>query len=659
MSKYQVKNGTVYIVGAGPGSADLIAVRGRDIIEQADLILYADSLVELSVAELAKKPTATIVPSSGLHLDQMVDMMIEAARTGKVVARVHSGDPALYGATHEQMVLLEDANVPFEIVPGITAAFAAAAKLGVELTIPDVVQTIILTRTAGRTTMPAGEELHVLAAPGASLAIYLSVTRIKRVIEDLIGSGGYTEATPCAVLHKVTWPDESMVVGTLGDITGKVRQAGYTKHALILVSPALDPELKKERRTSSHLYDKSYTHRFRKAEDFRRGKEKREQTATAVAVNSEQKTVNGNAIVLGERHLGAMREGTVVIGVTKNGAVLARKLAKGLNGEAVIPEKFGVNGTSVYADSALAEVRRRWAKAQNLVLVMPTGVATRAVAPLLREKTVDPAVVVVDEGGNWAIPLIGGHLAGANELAEQIEDLIEARAVVTTASDLQGLPSLDMLARDAGWGVEGALTHVMGCLVNGENVGVFTAESAEDAEKKLSEVLAIEHVERVADLNALEIDDYSGVIIVSDRALSDRHLHLLRKGVVFRPKTLTIGMGCKRDTSLSELRDALQTTLRDAELAIDSIRAISTVDLKADESGLIALANELGVPLMAVNSEQLAVNSGQFGELSASAATEKLGLVGVAEPTALIVSEGELIVKKRSFAHCTVAIARS
>ncbi len=656
MSKYQVEAGTVYIVGAGPGAADLIAVRGRDIIEQADLILYADSLVELSVAELAKKPTAQIVPSSGLHLEQMVEMMIEAARAGKVVARVHSGDPALYGATHEQMVLLEDANVSFEIVPGITAAFAAAAQLGVELTIPDVVQTIILTRTAGRTTMPAGEDLRALAAPGASLAIYLSITRIRRVLEDLIGSGGYTESTPCAVLHKVTWPDESMVVGTLGDIAAKVRSAGYTKHALILVSPALDPELKKERRTSSHLYDKSYTHRFRKAADFKRGKEKSEQAAKTNAVNSKQVTVGGNAVILGERHLGAKKEGIVVIGITKNGATLAQNLANRLNAKAVIPEKFGTNGATVYADSALAEVQRQWGNVAQLVLVMPTGVATRAVAPLLRGKTVDPAVVVVDESGSWAIPLIGGHLAGANQLAKQIEMLIKAQAVVTTASDLQGLPSLDVLARDAGWSVEGDLTHVMGCLVNGENVGVFIARSAE---KDLAAVLGIEHVERVVDLNALEIDDYSGAIIVSDETLSDRHLHLLRKGVIFRPKTLTIGMGCKRDTPLSELRTALKTTLRDAELAIESVRAISTVDLKADEVGLIALADELGVSLEIVSSEQLAVGRGQFGELSTSAATEKLGLIGVAEPTALIVSDGELIMKKRSFAHCTVAVARS
>ncbi|MGB1251961.1 MAG: precorrin-4 C(11)-methyltransferase, partial [Candidatus Promineifilaceae bacterium] len=388
---FQTVAGTVYIIGAGPGAPDLIAVRAREIIEQSDLILYADSLVEHSVADLATKSTARIVPSSGLHLQQMVEMMVEAAQAGQVVARVHSGDPALYGATHEQMALLDDAKVPYAIVPGITAAFAAAAQLGVELTIPDVVQTIILTRTAGRTTMPSGEALKTLAAPGASLAIYLSIARVKRVVEDLIASGGYTPETPVAVFHKVTWPDESHVVGTLATIAKQVRKAGYSKHALILVSPALDPELKgKKRRTSSHLYDQTYTHRFRKAESFERGKEKQEREANLAAAVDVQ---------LGDKHLGAQRSGTVVIGITKNGTALAQSLAHQLDATASVPSKFASNGADVYANSVLGEIRRRWALHESLVLVMPTGVATRAIAPLLRGKTSDPAVVVVDEGG--------------------------------------------------------------------------------------------------------------------------------------------------------------------------------------------------------------------------------------------------------------------
>lgn len=647
---YQTEPGKVYIIGAGPGAPDLIAVRARDIIEQSDLILYADSLVEHSVADLATKPTANIVPSSGLHLQQMVDMMVEATRAGQVVARVHSGDPALYGATHEQMALLDDAHVSYEIVPGITAAFAAAAQLGVELTIPDVVQTIILTRTAGRTTMPVGEELKTLAAPGSSLAIYLSIARIKRVVEDLINSGGYTLETPVAVFHKVTWPDESHVVGTLATIAKQVRKAGYTKHALILVSPALDPELKgKKRRTSSHLYDKSYTHRFRKAADFKRGKERKEREANLT---------NTVDVQLGDKHLGAQRTGSVVIGITKNGAALAQSLAHQLDATASVPAKFAANGANVYANSVLNEIRRRWSQHEALILVMPTGVATRAIAPLLRDKLSDPAVVVVDEGGNFAIPLVGGHVGGANELAQKIGRIIQAQPVITTASDVQGKPAIDLLGREEGWRVAdgSSLTHVAACLVNSESIGVLVDD---DQAAPLADLLAQENVERVNTLDELDVDAFAAGIVVSERLWSDHHQHVLRKSVLFRPKTLTVGMGCKRGVSAEELRQALTTTLQDAGYSIDSVAKLATVDLKADEAGLLELAASLNLSLTIIDQLQLTPQQTALdpATLSPSAATEKLGLIGVAEPTALLASNGTLLAPKRSFANCTVAIA--
>ncbi|MEM7343764.1 MAG: precorrin-4 C(11)-methyltransferase, partial [Chloroflexota bacterium] len=465
-STFPITPGTVYFVGAGPGAADLITVRAQEIIAQADLILYADSLVEESVASLARKPDAKVLGSSGLHLEQMLALMRETSQAGGIIARVHSGDPALYGAVHEQMALLEDEAIPYEVIPGVTAAFAVAAKLKVELTIPDLVQTIILTRTAGRTTMPEGEELQALAAPGASLAIYLSISRIKHVINDLLASGGYQPETPVAVFHKVTWPDETYVVGTLADIAEKVRQQGYTKHALILVSPALDPELKgKERRTSSHLYDKTYTHRFRKAENFQRGKERREAKGAI------------QGVVAGEKHLGSRttRQGSSVIAITRQGSQLAATLTTELNAEGFVPAKFideiQVENRSLqsYTDTALAEVRRRWATDSQLILIMPTGVAVRAISPLLGHKSADPAVVCLDEAGRSVIPLLGGHQAGANALAEQIAKLTNGHAAITTASDVQGKPALDNPPHFDGtpWTIDpaSAVTHTSASLV--------------------------------------------------------------------------------------------------------------------------------------------------------------------------------------------------
>ena len=652
--RFQVTPGTVYIVGAGPGAPDLIAVRGRDIIEQADFILYADSLVELSVAELAKKESAEILPSSGLHLEEMVGKMVEAARAGKVVARVHSGDPALYGATHEQMALLEDAQVPYVIIPGITAAFAAAALLQAELTIPDVVQTIILTRTAGRTTMPSGEDLRTLAAPGASLAIYLSVARIKKVIEDLLASGGYTVNSPVAVLHKTTWPDESHVIGTLGDIAEKVRKAGYTKHALVLVSPALDPALKGEdRRTSSHLYDKSYTHRFRKAENFKRGKEAREAKGEV------------SGVVRGDKHLGSeiKREGTAVIAVTRNGSQLATTVAAKLGATLALPQKFATETATSFADSALNEVRRQWgANKAHLVLVMPAGVATRAIAPILQNKMADPAVVCLDEAGRFIIPLVGGHVAGANALAQEIAALTGGVAAVTTASDVQGKLALDLLGRDAGWQIDAAsgLTQASASLVNDEPMGLFVAEGLEkDAavQETVETLLSYGHISQVNNLDELDVDEYSAGIVISHRPLSDHHQHVLRKSVLYRPAVLVAGIGCKRDTPLAELQEALETTLAAADLSLGSVRAIATADLKADEAGLIALAQALGLPLEIVASETLAALAPT--DFSPSAAQEKFGIAGVAEPCAVVISGGELLVQKQSFAQCTVAVAQA
>ena len=667
--QYQVTPGTVYFIGAGPGAPDLITVRGRDIIAQADLILYADSLVEESVAQLARKAEARIETSSNLHLEQMLQLMVEAAQAGGVVARIHSGDPALYGATHEQMAYLEDYQIPYEIVPGVTAVFAAAAQLKTELTVPDVVQTIILTRTAGRTTMPAGEDLRTLAASGSSLAIYLSVSRIRHVVDDLLASGGYGPETPVAVHHKVTWPDESHVTGTLADIVEKVKKMGYTKHALILVSPALDPSLKgKDRRTSSHLYDKSYTHRFRRAEDFKRGKERRE----------AQGAING--VVAGEKHLASQtqRQGSVIIALTRRGSQLAAKLAPALSAELAVPTKFSQTITpspqpdtptstsnpqspiSPYPDSALAEVRRRWPNHSQLILVMPTGVAVRAIGPLLGHKSSDPAVVCLDEAGQSVIPLLGGHQAGANALAQRIAELTQGVAAITTASDVQGKPALDQVGQADGWRIDpaSAVTYTSACLVNDEPVGVYLDPDLVQLRSQVETWLAeADNLAWVDQLDDLDLDAYAAGLIISHRQLSDHHLHFMEKCVLYRPPILVAGMGCKRGVPASELRTALETTLREAGLALDSVAALATVDLKADEPGLQTLAAELNVPLKIIEQTELAtLPADQF---SPSAAQEKFDLPGVAEPCAVVIAglQGRLVVPKRSFERCTVAVS--
>jgi len=253
--------GHVYFIGAGPGAPDLMTLRGRDLIAQSDLVIFADSLVDPEVCSFARAG-AEIIGSSTMTLEEITQRMIDAAREGKKVARLQSGDPAIYGAIHEQIARLDAADVSWTIVPGVSSAFAAAAMLGVELTVPRVTQSVIMTRISGRASpVPEGENLPGFAAHGASLVLFLSVAHMTRVIKELI-AGGYPPETPAAVVYRVSWPDEAVIRGTLADIRAKVRAAKWSRQALILVGPALAHEPDGLR---SRLYSSDYTHLFRKA----------------------------------------------------------------------------------------------------------------------------------------------------------------------------------------------------------------------------------------------------------------------------------------------------------------------------------------------------------------------------------------------------------
>ena len=253
-------DGFVWFIGAGPGDPDLLTLRGKTLIEQADVVIFADSLVDERVCDFAA-PGAAIHRSSGLTLEQTLELMLGAAREGKRVVRLHSGDPSIYGAVNEQIAALEREGIPYEIVPGVSSAFAAAARLGVEMTVPNVSQTVIMTRRSGRASaVPPLEELRSLAAHQASMAIFLSAAMMSKVVADL-RAAGYSADTPCAVVYKVSWPDEKIVRGTLADIARKVRAARFTRQAVILVG-AVFGERSAER---SRLYSPDYVHLFRGA----------------------------------------------------------------------------------------------------------------------------------------------------------------------------------------------------------------------------------------------------------------------------------------------------------------------------------------------------------------------------------------------------------
>jgi precorrin-4/cobalt-precorrin-4 C11-methyltransferase len=248
----------VHFIGAGPGDPDLITVKGKRLIEEADVIIYAGSLVNPQVLAGAKEG-AQIYNSATMTLPEVIAVMKAAAEEGKMVARVHTGDPSIYGAHREQMQELDRLGISYDVIPGVSSFLAAAAAMNREYTLPSVSQTVILTRMEGRTPVPEMEQIEALAAHQSTMIIFLSVGEIETLCIRL-QNGGYPADTPAAVVYKASWEDQKIVTGTLKDIAEKVRQAGIRKTALVTVGRFLGDEFE-----LSKLYDENFTHEFRKA----------------------------------------------------------------------------------------------------------------------------------------------------------------------------------------------------------------------------------------------------------------------------------------------------------------------------------------------------------------------------------------------------------
>ncbi|HEY3308283.1 MAG TPA: precorrin-4 C(11)-methyltransferase [Desulfuromonadaceae bacterium] len=250
----------VWFVGAGPGAADLITVRGAELLRLADVIIYAGSLVDLKLVQ-HYAVNADVFDSAGMTLGDVITVIIDAIAADKSVVRLHTGDPSIYGAIQEQMEALDRVGVDYQVCPGVTSAFAAAATLKQELTLPEVSQTVILTRVEGRTPVPERESLRQIAEIGATMVIYLSVGMIEKVVEELL-SGAYTSETGAAVVCRASWEDELVIEGTLADIVSKVRSTGIDRQALIIVGNVLAAR-REGLKARSLLYDGDFSHGFR------------------------------------------------------------------------------------------------------------------------------------------------------------------------------------------------------------------------------------------------------------------------------------------------------------------------------------------------------------------------------------------------------------
>jgi precorrin-4/cobalt-precorrin-4 C11-methyltransferase len=257
----EIKN-IVHIVGAGPGDPELITVKGMNLLKEADIIVYAGSLVNIELLKFAKKD-AEKINSASMHLEEIIGVMTNGIKSGKRVVRLQTGDPSLYGALNEQTLALKKEGISYEIIPGVSSAFAAIAALGMEFTLPEITQSVIFTRMEGKTPVPEKEQLREFAKHRATMCVFLSIGLIENVVKELLS--GYAPDTAIAVVYKASWPDQKIVKGTLQNIAEKIKDEKITKTAMIIVGDVLDFEIR-EHANKSKLYDKEFEHEFRRDE---------------------------------------------------------------------------------------------------------------------------------------------------------------------------------------------------------------------------------------------------------------------------------------------------------------------------------------------------------------------------------------------------------
>jgi cobalt-precorrin 5A hydrolase/precorrin-3B C17-methyltransferase len=656
-----MRAGWVTFAGAGPGAVDLLTLRCRDAIAGADVIVYAGSLVNPDVLAFAR-PDAERHDSAGLTLEQTTAILVAACRAGKKALRLHTGDPSVYGAIAEQIVELERAGIGFEVIPGVSSVFAAAASLGCELTLPGASQTVILARRAGRTPVPEGQDIRSLAAHRATMALFLSMSDMPGLVAELT-AGGYPAATPVAVVYRASWPDERTVRGTLADIAARVASAGMERQALVLVGDALS--VRGER---SRLYAPEFGHGYRAS--GRRGPGDpplREET-----ILTRSSTLEGGRLALrsptcpakleersrkGEEGASARHEPapflgrTAVYGLTADGCALARRIGRELHADVFVSRKHAApDDACVFEPERLGELlAEHWNAYDAHALVMACGIAVRKIAPLLRDKTTDPAVVVCDEQGQFAVSLVGGHIGGANRLSRRIADALGAAAVVTTATDAQGIPAFDEIAARQGWHIVNppAIKIVNGALLQKQPIAfVGPADAIERFYGPDSCVRSFRPGEALpeglAAVVALDAD-------VSADTTAAPVLRLLSTPLV-------VGIGCRRHTSAEEIAAAVDAVLAEYGLPFSRVSALASAAVKHDEAGLLAFAERRRLAVKLFQADELAaVNVPTPSAMPA----RHVGTPSVAEAAALLGSGGRLLAPKQVLDKVTVSVAAS
>lgn len=646
----------VHFVGAGPGACDLITVRGMNRIKEADVIIYAGSLVNPGLLSYAKAD-CKIYNSAHMTLDAVVDVMREAEAAGKGTVRLHTGDPSVYGAIREQMDLLDEYGIAYDVCPGVSAVFGAAASLACEYTLPDVTQTLILTRAEGKTPVPEKENLRSLAAHRASLVLYLSSGLARKVRQELL-IGGYAEDTPVAVVYKATWPEEKIIRTTLAKLPEDMEAAGITKTALIIVSPALGSIYEK-----SKLYDAAFATEYRGATEI--------------------------ALPAGIRRV-------LLITCSVRGYATMQKLAKKLENisgaEIIAKVKCEALPEVSMKETVKACVDEYFEQVDAIVFVTASGIAVRSVAEHLTHKSKDPAIVCMDECSKHVISLVSGHAGGANALTQMLADVMWATPVITTATDVEGQFSIDDYAREhnlvvTDWAKAKAISAEV-LATGAKPVWVDEAEVSQEEEKNACGICKeqkstgidvgkiendgcgsrvdgcesridgcknrVDACENGLDVQRLQIGSYQVVITPQDVSVDAQTLQLI-------PRCIVAGVGCKKGMPVDKIEHAVQDAFAKAGLRMEALCAVASIDLKKEEAGLLEFCETRKVPFEAYTAEELQAVSGTFS--ASEFVTGVTGVDNVCERSAVKyasehgANDGELLLRKQAQDGVTVALA--
>lgn len=613
----------VEFVGAGPGAEDLITLRGAALLESADAVLFAGSLVNPALLRRCG-PQCDIRDSADMDLTAQVAFMTEAAQAGKRVVRLHTGDPSVYGAIGEQMDALSAQGVPVRVTPGVSSVFAAAATLSCELTRPGISQSVVLTRTPGRTPMPVDEKAAAFARTGATLAFYLSMGNLDDLTQELAEE--LSPRTPAAVVYRASWPDERVVRGTLADIAEKTREAGIKRQALLLVGEALginqnaDPHAApgSGKATPSRLYDADFAHGYRNT--------------------LPEEAFSGPC---------------AIYAFTDAGLRLAETL------RAALPESV-VHGPEMRAETSPAQqgsvlpvpsgglarlVSENWTAFAAHIFIGATGIAVRTIAPLLAGKAVDPAVVVCPETGAFVLPLVSGHLGGANRLARRLARITGGEALASTATDLEQLPAFDEAAAQVEAHVLNpeALRVLNAALLAGSPIEFVGPESVFDAH-----FAQVPHIRRVDSPTA----ETPAVFWDCAGAPAANRLIILSRPVV-------LGVGCRKDVPPATLLMAARDFLLRHGIPVSRVAAVASCDLKAHDPAVQHLAESLGVPLHCLPEKAL---SAVDVPTPSDTVSRKVGTPSVCEAAAVSTAEtlfgsAALLAPKQSLDSLTLALS--